>query len=77
MVPEPNDQNLVEGTGTWKEPEPFTVTQLSNCAVERVFSQLNLIRESCGDNMMEDMLQIRMFERCNGELSDLFDELFY
>ena len=45
------------------------LTQLSSCAVERVFSQLKLIRDACGDNMMEDMLEIRMFERCNGDLS--------
>ena len=45
------------------------LTQLSSCAVERVFSQLKLIHDACGDNMMEDMLEIRMFERCNGDLS--------
>ena len=50
------------------------LTQLSSCAVERVFSQLNLIREQCGDNMIEDMIQIRMFERCNGDLSVVFDD---
>ena len=50
------------------------LTQLSSCAVERVFSQLNLICKSCGENMMEDILQVRMFERCNGDLSKLFDE---
>ena len=49
------------------------LTQLSSCAVERVFSQLKLIRDTCGDNMMEDMLEIRMFERCNGNLSELYD----
>jgi len=45
------------------------LTQLSSCAVERVFSQLKLIRDACGDNMMEDMLEIRMFELCNGDLT--------
>ena len=50
------------------------LTQLSSCAVERVFSQLNLICETCGDCMMEDMLQIRMFERCNGDLSKVFHD---
>ena len=50
------------------------LTQLSSCAVERVFSQLNLIRKQCGDNIIEDMIQIRMFERCNGDLSVVFDD---
>ena len=47
--------------------------QLSSCAVERVFSQLNLIIDTCGENMLEDMVEIRMFERNNGDLSFIFD----
>ena len=46
----------------------IVLTQVSSCAIERVFSQLNLIREACGDNMLEDMLEIRMFERNNGDI---------
>ena len=42
------------------------LTQMSSCAIERVISQLKLIRDACRDNMMEDMLEIRMFEQCNG-----------
>ena len=44
---------------------------LSSCAVERVFSQLKLIVESCGENLMEDMLEIRMLLRNNGDLKTL------
>ena len=36
--------------------------------LERVFSQLKLIRNTCGDNMMEDVTEVRMFVRCNGNL---------
>ena len=46
-------------------------TQFSSRDAERVFSQLKLIEDQCGSNMMEDMLQIRMFERCNGDISML------
>lgn len=44
------------------------LTQISSCSVERVFSQLKLVRDACGDNMLEDMVEIRMFCRCNGDL---------
>ena len=50
------------------------MTQLSSCAVERAFSQLKLIRDACGDNMMEDQLEVRMFERCNGDLDEVYDD---
>ena len=46
----------------------IVLTQVSSCAIERVFSQLKLIRDTCGDNMLEDMLEIRMFERNNGDI---------
>ena len=42
--------------------------QLSSCAVEQVFSQLKLMRDACGDNLKDDMLELRMFMRCNGKL---------
>lgn len=32
----------------------IVLTQVSSCAIERVFSQLKLIRDVCGDNMLED-----------------------
>jgi hypothetical protein len=44
------------------------LTQVSSCSVERVFSQLKLMRDACQDNMMDDMVEIRMFCRCNGNL---------
>ena len=44
------------------------LTQLSSCAIERIFSQLKLIVDSCGENMFEDMLEIRMRERNNGKI---------
>ena len=40
--------------------------------VERIFSQLKLIRDTCSDSMLEDILEIRMFEMCNGDLNDLY-----
>ena len=40
--------------------------QVSSCAVERVFSALQRIRELCGDQMLEDMLEVRMHARING-----------
>ena len=48
--------------------------QVSSCAVERVFPQLKLIRDQCGDNLYEDILEVRMFARCNG--SDVIDDLW-
>jgi len=42
--------------------------QLSSCAVEQAFSQLKLTRDACGDDLKDDMLELRMFMRCNGEL---------
>ena len=44
------------------------LTQVSSCSVERVFSRLKMMREACGDNMLEDMVEIRMFCMCNGNL---------
>lgn len=50
------------------------LSQMSSCSVERVFSQLKLVRETCGENMMEDMTEIRMFMRCNGDLNVSMDK---
>lgn len=44
------------------------LAQLSSCSVERVFSQLTLIRDACGDNLKGDMCEILMFLRSNGEI---------
>ena len=51
--------------------------QLSSCSVERVFSRLKHIRDVVGDNMLEDIWEIRLLLQCNGELddfSDIFDK---
>ena len=45
--------------------------QVSSCAVERVFSVLQRIREVGSDSMLEDMLQVRLFARCNGDIRGL------
>ena len=55
-------------------PTLGNLTHVSSCAVERVSSQLKLIHDACGDNIMEDMVQIKMCERCNGDLSVVFDD---
>ena len=49
------------------------LSQLSSCSVERVFSRLSLIRERCGENLYEDMTEIRLFMQCNGNLDDLYE----
>ena len=56
---------------------PLLCQQVSSCAVERVFSQLLNIRQTCGDNMHEDMWEIRMFAQCNGGFtSSLFTKIY-
>ena len=47
------------------------LTQLSSCAVECVFSRIKEIREACKDALYEDMLEIRVLQLCNGDLSSL------
>ena len=49
------------------------LSQLSSCSVERVFSRLQLINERCGDKLFEDMLEIRLFMQCNGDLQALYE----
>jgi len=44
------------------------LVQVSSCAVERVFSQLLEIRRKCKDGMLEDILEVRLFEQCNGSV---------
>ena len=42
------------------------LTQLSSCAVKRVFSQLKLIQDTCGDHLLEDMCQIECLKCAMG-----------
>ena len=46
----------------------LVLSQVSRCSVERIFLQLKLTRDTCGDIMLEDMVGIRMFCLCNGRL---------
>ena len=48
------------------------LTQTSSCAVERVFSQFKIIIETVGENVFEDMIEIRMLMRNNGDLNTLY-----
>ena len=57
---------------TSKDDYPYfrkALWQVSSCAVERVFSQLLEIRRKCKDWMHEDILEVRMMERCNGDVA--------
>lgn len=49
------------------------LSRLSSCSVERAFSRLQLINERYGDDLFEDMLEIRLFMRCNGDLQALYE----
>lgn len=49
----------------------IALLQVSSCDVERVFSQLKLVRDRCNDNLLEDMLEVRLFALCNGNLKSL------
>ena len=49
--------------------------QLSSCSVERVLSHIKLIRDRYGDALYEDMLEIRLFLQCNGDLEELHESL--
>ena len=42
------------------------LTQTSSCFIERVFSKLKLIRDAVGDNMLENITEIRLLVQCNG-----------
>ena len=41
------------------------IVPLSSASVERVFSQVKLIIEACGVNLMEETLELRVMERVN------------
>ena len=49
----------------------IVLAQLSSCSVERVFSKLEQIHHVCGENLYEDMTEVRLFLQCNGDLSAL------
>ena len=38
----------------------IALVQVSSCAVERVFPQLQVVRDQCGENMMDDIHKVRM-----------------
>ena len=42
------------------------LVQVSSAAAERVFSQLKLVRDTCGDNMLEKLLELRLYCLVNG-----------
>jgi hypothetical protein len=39
------------------------LVQTSSAAVERVFSQLKLIIDACGQNTLADLMELRLFRR--------------
>ena len=53
----------------------IVLTQLSSCSVEHVFSKLEGIRKVCGENLYDDMAEVRLLLRCNGDLEPLVNKL--
>lgn len=51
------------------------LVQLSSCSVERVFSQLELIRRRFGEHMLDDLAGLHIFLQCNGNLDELYHEM--
>ena len=49
------------------------LAQPSSASVERVFSQLQYIRRICGDQLLEDLLNLRLIIRCNAGLEEDFN----
>ena len=47
----------------------MSITKLSSCLVELVFSQLKLIVDEVVHNKTEDITELRMFLMCNGDLN--------
>ena len=53
---------------TWKHAIRLVVlVQPSSAAAERIFTQLKIIVDVCGESMLPDMLEFRLFQRCNRE----------
>ena len=53
----------------------IVLAQLSSCSVERVFSKLEKIRQVTGDNLKEDMCEVRLLLQCNGDLDEIYRAL--
>ena len=49
------------------------LSQISIYSVEQVFLRLKLVEDDVGENMKNDMLGLRMFLQCNGDLSELLE----
>ena len=43
------------------------LVQPSSAAAEHIFTQLKIIVDACGESMLPDMLEFRLFQRCNRE----------
>ena len=63
-------QWLIDGAGQltyWNVALRLVVlVQPSSASAERVFTQLKLILETCGDSMLAQTLRVRLSHRCNG-----------
>ena len=63
-------QWLIDGAGQltyWNVALRLVVlVQPSSASAERVFTQLKLILETCGDAMLAQTVRVRLSHRCNG-----------
>ena len=53
----------------------IVLAQLSRCSVERVFSNSEKTRKVTGENLKEDMCEIRLLLQVNGDLYELYNGL--
>lgn len=53
----------------------IVLAQLSSCSVESFFSKLEKIRQVTGDNLKEDMCEVRLLLQCNGDLDEMYRAL--
>ena len=44
---------------------------ISSCYIERVSLHLKIIRDTCQENLYADMIEIRIFMHCNGDMDEL------
>ena len=62
---------LIYDTGlfpAWKHAIRLVVlVQPSSAATERLSTRLKIIVDACGESMLPDMLEYRLFQRCNRE----------
>ena len=49
------------------------LSKTSRCSVEQVFLRLKLVEDDVGENMKNDMLGLRIFLQCDGDLSEILD----